>query len=43
MARILVLGRAWPALDDNLYDDEISQSSKKSELRDMIEKLSPPF
>jgi hypothetical protein len=43
MARILVLGRAVPALDDNLYDDEISQSSKQNELRDMIERLTPSF
>jgi hypothetical protein len=43
MAKILILGRAVPALDDNLYDDEISQSSKQKEIRDMIEKLTPTF
>ena len=43
MARILILGRTVPVLDDSLPDDEISQRSKQKEIRDMLEKLAPTF
>jgi hypothetical protein len=42
-AKILVLGRAVPALDDPLYDDEIRQNSQEIEIRDVIKALIPAF